>query len=77
MTKLPALYHMFQPPSGSAISLANATLFLMPFYLRMHAGRFHWEVLFIKDAIKTKYRVLLEFVVLFMNQVGCSRPQCL
>lgn len=43
----------------------------------MHAGRFHWEVLFIKDAIKTKYRVLLEFVVLFMNQVGCSRPQCL
>lgn len=32
--------------------------------------RFNWKVLFVKDAVKTNYRVLLAFLVLFMNQVG-------
>lgn len=36
------------------------------------ADRFNWKELFIKDAIKTNYRVLLAFYVLFQNQVGCG-----
>lgn len=38
------------------------------------ANPFHWKLLFIKDAVKTNYRVLLAFLVLFMNQVGYSHP---
>lgn len=56
--------------SGELDAIFNAVLL-------EDAGRFHWKVLFIKDAIKTNYRVLLAFLVLFMNQVGCSRPRCL
>lgn len=33
------------------------------------AGRFRLKALFVKDAIRTNYRVLLSFLVLFMNQV--------
>ena len=38
---------------------------------------FNWKLLFIKDAVKTNYRVLLAFLVLFMNQVSYDHSRYL